>query len=131
MGVKFTANLCLSLSHLREHKFKYSFTKALQLNKDTLSNLIQKHPMSKMASHTVLLNGPLQNIHLSKFQSINKVIIRRAVTGTKESSGTPGVEADGWHRILASNNFGASSSDLRRHLQMSKNCELILLKPIQ
>ena len=39
----------------------------LPLSKDTLSKLIQKHPKSKAASQHILLNAPLQNVHLAKF----------------------------------------------------------------
>ena len=86
----------------------------LPLNKDTLSKLIQKHPKGKTASQDILLNGPLQNIHPVKFQSIDEKMIRKAVTKTKGGSGPSGVDTDGWRRILASNNFGTSSSDLRK-----------------
>ena len=42
----------------------------LPLNKDTLSRLIEKYPKVRMSSQGILLNGPLQNILLVKFQSI-------------------------------------------------------------
>ena len=86
----------------------------LPLNKDTLSKLIQKHPKGKTASQDILLNGPLQNIHPAKFQSIDEEIIRKAAIRTNGDSGPSGMDVDGWRRILASNNFGASSSDLRK-----------------
>ena len=39
-------------------------------------------------------------------------MIRKAVIRTKGHSGPSGMDVDGWHRILASINFGTSSSDL-------------------
>ena len=86
----------------------------LPLNKDTLSKLIQKYSKGKTTSHDILLNGPLQNIHPVKFQSIDEEMIRKAATRTKGGSGPPCMDADAWRRILASNHFGTSSSDLRK-----------------
>ena len=86
----------------------------LPLKKDTLSKLIQKHPKGKTASQNILLNGPLQNIHPVKFQSVDEEMIRKAMIRTKWDSGPSGIDADGWRRILASNKFGSSSSDLRK-----------------
>ena len=82
----------------------------LPLNKDTLSKRIEKHPNVKSASQDTLLNGPLQNIHPFKFQSINKE--RKASIRTRGGSGPSGMHANCWRRILAFNNFGTSSSDL-------------------
>ena len=86
----------------------------LPLNKDTLSKRIQKHWKGKTDSQDIWLNGPLQNIDPVKFQSIDEKIIRKAVIKTKGGSGPSGMDADGWRRILASNNSGTSSSDLRK-----------------
>ena len=86
----------------------------LPLNKDTFSKLIQKHLKGKTASQDILLNGPLQNIHPVKFQSIDEEMIRKAAVRTKGGSSPSGWDADGWRRILASTNFGTSSSDLRK-----------------
>ena len=41
-------------------------------------------------------------------------MIRKAAIGTKGDSGPSGMDANGWRRILASNNFGTSSIDLRK-----------------
>ena len=41
-------------------------------------------------------------------------MIRKAVIRTKGNSGPTGMDLDGWHRILASINFGTSSSDLHK-----------------
>ena len=104
----------------------------LPLNKDTLSRLIQKHPKCQMASQGILLNGLLQNVHPVKFQSIDEEMIRKAAIRTKGGSGPSGVDANDWHRILASNNFGISISDLRKGIcKGSLNCVLILSKLIQ
>ena len=90
----------------------------LPLNKDTLSKLIQKHPKGKTASQDILLNGALRNIHPIKLQSVDEEMIRKAAIRTKVGSGPSGMNANGWHRILASNNFGTSSVD---HLKAFAN----------
>ena len=71
----------------------------LPLSKDTLSKLIQKHSKGQTASQDILLNGPLQNIHPGKFQSIDEEMMRKAAIRA-------GMDADDWRRILASNNLG-------------------------
>ena len=40
-------------------------------------------------------------------------MIRKAAVRTKGGSGASGMDADGWRRILASNDLGTSGSDLR------------------
>ena len=77
----------------------------LPLNKDTISKLTQKHPKGKTVSQDILLNGPLQKIHLVKFQSIDEKMIRKVAIRTKGGLGPSSMDADGWRRILASNNF--------------------------
>ena len=104
----------------------------LPLNKDTISKLFEKHPKSKTASQDILLNSSLQNIYPSKFQSIDKEMIRKAAIRPKGGSGPSGMDADNWYRILASINFGTSVVTSVRHLLMySKTCVLILLKLMQ
>ena len=77
----------------------------LPLNKNTFSKLIQKYSTGKIQD--ILLSGPLQKYYPVKFQSIDAI---RA----KGVSGRSGMDANGWRRILSSNNFGTSSSDLRK-----------------
>ena len=71
----------------------------LPLNKDTLSKLIQKHPKGKTTSQDILLNGPLQNIHPVKFQSVHEEMIRKAAIRTKGGTGPSDTDTDGWHRF--------------------------------
>ena len=85
------------------------------LNKDTLFKLIYKHPKgNKMASKYILLNGPSQNIHPVRFQPVDEEMTRKAAIRGKGGSGPSGMDVNGWRRILAFNNFGTSSSDLRK-----------------
>lgn len=63
----------------------------------------------------LLLNGPLQSIHPVKFQSIDEEMITKAITA-KGSSDPSGMGAGGPRRILTSDNFKTSSSNLRKAL---------------
>ena len=67
-----------------------------------------------MASQDILLNGPLQNLHPVKSQSIDEERIRKAAIRTKGGSSPAGMDSDGWRRILASNNFGTSANVVQK-----------------
>ena len=41
-------------------------------------------------------------------------MVRKAAIRTKGGSGPSGMDAEGWRRIIASNQFGATYSDLRK-----------------
>ena len=60
------------------------------------------------------MNRTPERIYPVRFESFTEKLIRRAATKTKRVSGTSGMDADGWRRILASNSFGASNNDLRK-----------------
>ena len=45
---------------------------------------------------------------------IDDIMIRNAAIRTKRGSSPPDMNADDWRRILAFNNFGTLSSDLRK-----------------
>ena len=67
-----------------------------------------------VSSQDILINGPLQNINPAKFQSIDEEIIRKAAIRTKGCLRPSGMDANGWRRILAPNNFWTENSDLRK-----------------
>ena len=86
----------------------------LPLNAQTLQQLAQKHPESKAAPSDILLQGPVPKVHPIKFQPIDEEMIRKAAIKTKGGSGPSGMDAEGWRRILASNQFGTTNCDLRK-----------------
>ena len=74
----------------------------------------KKHPKSKNANNDVLLTGAPQDVHPIMFAGIDKEMTRKAAIETKGGSGPSGMDADGWRRILCSNNFGDANVDLRK-----------------
>ena len=86
----------------------------LPLNDDTISKVKMKHPQASAPDTLILLPDEAQNIHPIRHEDITAKKVRKAVINTKGGSGPLGLDADGWRRILASNSFGDSSSDLCR-----------------
>ena len=86
----------------------------LPLNNKTLNKLKEKHPKSKNANNDVLLTGIPQDFHPIMFGSNDEEMIRKAAIKTKGGSGPSAMDADGWRRILCSNNFGDANVDLRK-----------------
>jgi len=86
----------------------------LPLNDETLNQLKMKHPDSQEVSNDVLLNGPIKDVHPIVYESIDEEKVLKAAMTTRGGSGPSGLDAEGWRRILTSNSFGTSSSDLRK-----------------
>ena len=62
----------------------------------------------------LLLPDEAQNIHPIRYKDITAKEVHKTVINTKGGSGPLGLDADGWHRISASNCFGDTSADFRR-----------------
>ena len=84
----------------------------LPLNEETLAALRMKHPNAAPADPEILLPGELPVVHPIRYENINSEEIRKAALKTKGGSGPSGLDAEGWRRILTSNSFGDSSTDL-------------------
>ena len=56
--------------------------------------------------------GPVEGVPVSIYQQINGEIVRYATLRTEGSGGPSGVDANGFQRILASNVFKKSGTDL-------------------
>ena len=72
----------------------------------------QKHPHGKDADPEVLLPDIPEEIHPIKFHLTDTESVEKAILKTKGAAGPSGLDADGWKRILKSNQFGNSSNDL-------------------
>ena len=68
--------------------------------------VVQKYPGIKKAPDHILSHVPIANIHSVRFQLNNGEIIRKTAMKTK------GGFSPGWRRILVSNQFQISNSDL-------------------
>ena len=84
----------------------------LPLTNEALNKLREKHSTSKNANNDVFLTGVPQDVHPIMFASIHEEIIRKAAIKAKGESGLLAMDADGWSRILCSNNFGDANIDL-------------------
>ena len=84
----------------------------LPLNDETMNMLKQKHPKASKASDDVLLPDTPETIHEIRYEELTADNIRRAAMRTKGGAGPSNMDAEGWKRMLTSNNFGTSPSDL-------------------
>ena len=71
-----------------------------------------KHLHGKDTDTEVLLPDIPEEIHPIKFHCILAESVKKAILKTKGAAGPFGLDADGWKRILTSNQFGSSSNDL-------------------
>ena len=86
----------------------------LPLNDQTLHQIKQKQPHGKDVHPEVLLPDIPEEIQPIKFHLIDAESVKKAILKTKGAAGPFGIHADGWKRILTSNQFGNSSNDLCR-----------------
>ena len=86
----------------------------LPLNIQTLNSLKEKHPESNDTSIDILLIDISQRVHPIKFAGVDEEMVRKAAIKTKGGLGPSAMDADGWRRILCSNNFGDTNLDLRK-----------------
>jgi len=84
----------------------------LPLNDETLNLLKQKHPKASEASNDVLLPDTPEQIHEIRYEELTAENIRRAAMRTKGGAGPSNMDAEGWKRMLTSNSFGSSPTDL-------------------
>ena len=100
----------------------------LPLNNETLNSLKEKHPKSENAKNDVLLTGVPQRVHQIMFAGIDEEMIKAAIK-TKGGSRPSTMDADGWRRILCSNNFGDINADLKKAIanfikKIAQKCQL-------
>ena len=84
----------------------------LPLIDDVMAQLREKHPNPQEARLGPLLFGPVEGVPVSIYRQINGEIVRYATLRTKGSGGPSGVDANGFRRILASNLFKKSGTEL-------------------
>ena len=81
----------------------------LPLNDTTLKLLKQKHPRQSEADKHLLFDDIPKSI---QYECIDAEVIRNTALRTRGGLGSSGMNADGWRRILTSNSFGQSSTDI-------------------
>ena len=81
---------------------------------NTLNSTKRKHHQSQPAYERTFINGEPPIAHSVIFDDINKVLVRRAAIRTKGWSGTSGLDADVWRKMLTLKVFGSCTSDFRK-----------------
>ena len=90
-----------------------SKNRVLPLNEKALE-LLRKHPKASPTTESILLTDDIEKVHPIKFENLRGESVRKAALKTKGGCGSLAMDAEGWRRILTSNQFGNSSSDLRK-----------------
>ena len=84
----------------------------LPLNDITLNLLKQKYSCESEADKQFLIDDIPQYIHRIKYGCIDVKVIGNTALRTRGGSGLSGMDAHGWRRIIASNSFRQSSTDI-------------------
>ena len=85
----------------------------LPINDETLNSLKEKYLDSKNVNTDVLLTRIRKTVHPIMLAGIDQEMIRKAAIKTDGRFGPSAMDADGWRRILCSNNFNDTNVDLR------------------
>ena len=94
----------------------------LNLSKEVLNDLHEKHPPAEPIMENSLLYGPIRDIPPSIFEMIDEQLIMKVALQTKGSAGPSGADADLYKRILCSKNFNAVGKELREEIAiMTRN----------
>ena len=101
----------------------------LPLNDESLKLIHQKHPAPKEADADILLQGEKPRVHPVIYDVIDEEMVKKAALHTKGGSGPSGLDADGWRRILASNQYGTLNVDLRR--AFSEDIKMLCVQKIE
>ena len=93
----------------------------LPLNDETFEVLQQKLSEASEASDEILLKETPQEIHPAIYKSINSEMVKYAIKRTRGAAAPSEMNADGWRRILISDNFGNVGEQLRKSIaEMAK-----------
>ena len=62
----------------------------------------------------VLLRIEKLSVHPVVFEGVDENTVKEAALKTKGASGSSGLDADGWRKIIVSKSYGTTNADLRR-----------------
>ncbi len=91
----------------------------LPLSSEIIQGLTEKHPKQGFIHPETLLEGPLPNISLSYFDSIDEDMIKRAAMQTKGAAGPSQLDATQCRNILVGNLLKKEGKALREQLATS------------
>ena len=86
----------------------------LPINTETLKLLHEKHPDASELNDDQMLEGPINFVHPVIFDEITPELVKRSAANTTGACGPSGLDADDWRRIIGSNIYGQTGSDLRK-----------------
>ena len=103
----------------------------LQINRDTLNKLKEKHPTARDAPDSVLIKGPILSVHEAEYNAINAELVKKMAMQTKGSAGPSGMDAKMWRRLLTSNRYAKAARDLAKAIaaltrkMCAKDCQYL------
>ena len=84
----------------------------LQINKETIEKLNEKHPAGTRATQEALLSGEIEAPHPVIFSSINQEMVRKTAMEIKGAPGPSGMDAGTWRMLLTSKRNSMVAADL-------------------
>ena len=97
---------------------KQASSGVLPLSREVISELKEKHPMAREATSGSLLFGPVFEMPVGAFNTIDERKILAAALRTKGSAGPSGVDANVFRRMICSKNFGPQAKSLREEIAL-------------
>jgi len=88
----------------------------LPINDIVLKDLISKHPVAAHIQPYTLLHGPIQNISVTYFDSIDESMVGKAARLTRGAAGPSNLDADQYKLILASKKYQKEGKELREQI---------------
>ena len=95
---------------------KESENGVLDLNDDVLRDLKKKHPEPSPIKENSLLNGPIENIPASYFDTIDESMVQSAARLTKGAGGPSQMDDQQYRKILLSTKYKKEGGDLREEI---------------
>ena len=74
----------------------------MDINNETLNQLTAKHPPGQPKNEDFILQGPLEQSNLIRFEELDEDSIYNSAIGLSGSGGPSGMNADGLKRMLCS-----------------------------
>jgi len=111
----FQGKVKAALRYMSNHSRGSFLPLSSKIGESTVFNkLMRKHPPPSTDIPLVASDTPLESCHPIIFESLDDVVIRKAVLCTKGSAGPSGMDAQGWRSLCTS--FKNASDDLCRSL---------------
>ena len=84
----------------------------MEVDKEVLQTLQQKHPIAARLSENAKIKGPLQKVEDVLYENIDGKAIHLAAKRTQGSAGPTGMNSEGWARILCTKQLKSKPDEL-------------------